>query len=230
MPTTKIIVPVVADNISSPHQIEHGIARSMCASIQLSITVSSKEIGLRQLYHSLLGKSSANDRSQLIRQVLFDQQNGSPLIPEPRESIYPSSNLGVKVRFSIKQRDIGFETMFHNLAIMTNAGDRNRHVRELLYQACQSALQQTSVGKKTPLSAGINAIPVKVPRQEPVSPVTKSSLDLSITPEQVASLQAEKRALIRIRNIEALKLDLPETTPLTLTTTTIQHPSVPSNS
>ena len=230
MPATKIIAPVVTDTISSPSQIGHGTTRSMCASIQLSITVSSKEIGLRQLYHSLLGKSSTNDRSQLIRQVLFDQQNGSPCIPEPRESIYPSSNLGVKVRFSIKQRDIGFETMFHDLAIMSNAGDRNRHVRELLYQACQSALQQTALDKKTPLSAGISGIPVKGPRQEPVSPITKSSPDLSITPEQAASLQAEKKALIRKKNIESMRIDLPETTSLTLTTTTIQHLSVPSNS
>ena len=90
----------------------------MLPSIQISVTISEKELSLSELYRCLLGKSNTPERSQLIRQVLFDKLNANPFGFARKESIPSCSQSGVKVRFSINSRDIGFEHLYHELASM----------------------------------------------------------------------------------------------------------------
>ena len=179
----------------------------MLPSIQISVTVSEKELSLSELYQCLLGKSNMNERSQLVRQVLFDQQKGNPFDLASKEGIFPHAQSGVKVRFSIKPRDIGFEFLYHELASMCTSSERNRHVRKLLYQACQSASQRTEVGQKSTevIEAPISVASTQIARQESMSSIHLSTEKSPMTPEQAAELQAEKKARRHKQNIEAMK-------------------------
>ena len=100
---------------------------------------------------------------------------------------------------------------------------RNRYVRKLLYQACQSASQPSAVGEKlsTVTETHIGAVPMGAHRHESESQIPQSSQDFSLTPEKIAALQAEKKALRHRKNIEAMKQELPDTPSVALTTTTI---------